>query len=133
MRARQVARSDRSRTLRCLEVPQDFEGLREFFRGLAMAGFLGSCFHYPIALRCIYTITLYDYYTIRMESVSALCSLWSHVHDIERLVSPNRPGKVDADLRSFNFTVPRAEERFAWFLWVWERQLCVKFILFCVG
>ena len=33
MRARQVARPDRPRPFRGLEFPQDFEGLREFFRG----------------------------------------------------------------------------------------------------
>ena len=32
MRARQVARPDRPRPFRGLKVPQDFEGLREFFR-----------------------------------------------------------------------------------------------------
>jgi hypothetical protein len=32
VRARQVARPDRPRPFRGLEVPQDFEGLREFFR-----------------------------------------------------------------------------------------------------
>src|ERR1700722_5849784 len=33
VRARQIARPDRPRPFRGLEIPQDFEGLREFFRG----------------------------------------------------------------------------------------------------
>ena len=38
-----------------------------FLDGMAMAGFLwGSCFHYLIALRRIYTIALYDYYPIAL-------------------------------------------------------------------
>ena len=32
-----------------------------------MVGFLqASCFHYPIVLRCIYTIALYTYYPITL-------------------------------------------------------------------
>src|SRR5271168_1611687 len=38
-----------------------------FSGGLAMAGFLqASCFHYPIVLRCVYTIAPYCYYPIRL-------------------------------------------------------------------
>ena len=39
VRARQVARPDGPRAFRCLEVPQDFEGLREFFRGYGHSRF----------------------------------------------------------------------------------------------
>ena len=57
MRARQVARPDRPRPFRGLEFPQDFEGLREFFRRFGH-GRLPSVFVPPLA-DCV---VLYLYY-----------------------------------------------------------------------
>jgi hypothetical protein len=45
-----------------------------FSGGLAMAAFLqASCFYYPIVLRFIYTIALYDYYPITLYIFILLC------------------------------------------------------------
>jgi hypothetical protein len=67
VRARQVARPDRPSPFRGLDVPQDFEGLPEFFRGSGHRRRpLGSCLYYLIALRSIYTIALYYYYPITL-------------------------------------------------------------------
>jgi len=45
-----------------------------------MAGFLwGSCFHYLIALRLIYTIVLYGYYPIVLYHFYLIMSRWDPV------------------------------------------------------
>jgi len=71
VRARQVARPDRPRLFRGLEIPQDFEGPREFFRGSGHSrlpsGFvlpLSDCvvLYYTIALSVNYPITLYRFH-----------------------------------------------------------------------
>ena len=50
-----------------------------FSGGMAMAGFLrGSCFHYLIALRRIYTIAPYGYYPITLYHFYLIVSMPDH-------------------------------------------------------
>src|ERR1700687_6421793 len=67
VRARQVARPDGPRAFRCLEFPQHFEGLREFFRGSGHGRFssgfvllLSDC----VALYLYYCAVLLLYYYV---------------------------------------------------------------------
>jgi len=68
VRARQVARPDRPDPFLGLEVPQDFEGLREFFRGSGHDLF-PSGFVLPLSLcvvPCLYycAVRLFSYYVV---------------------------------------------------------------------
>jgi len=68
VRARQVARPDRPRPFRGLEFPQDFEGLREFFRGSGHGRF-PSGFVLPLSV-CVVpylyycAVQLFSYYVV---------------------------------------------------------------------
>jgi len=74
VRARQVARPDRPRPFRGLEIPQDFEGLGEFFQAVWpwSVSFQGSCFPLSDSVApylyyyayVSYPIVLYKFYLI---------------------------------------------------------------------
>jgi hypothetical protein len=72
VRARDVARPDGPRPFRGLDVPQDFEGLREFFRGSGHGRF-SSGFVLPlsdcVALYLYYcAVLLLSYYVVPLLS-----------------------------------------------------------------
>jgi hypothetical protein len=92
-----------------------------------MAGFLwGSCFHYLIALRCIYTIPLFGYYPITLYHFYLIVSRedWSCPGACLRITSASATTRPESCQWQAGNTQVGATYRIP----TWPRTLSINFL-----